>query len=236
MGAGLRMGGFSVSALWMAASTSSIDAHAVDRLQGSLPAVIIHQRGGLLFVGVDAALEHLGIVVGAQRLAAGGRFAQPVLDPALQDRAVDPELDHAVELEALLLEHPVERDRLRDRARETIEDEAVPGVRLADAVGDDGYDDFVGHQLAAIHDRLGAQADQRAGLDGRPQHVPGRELHDAVLLHEPLCLSALPRPRGSEHDQSHRYLASNASCRGCSICAFTSSMAQTKIRSDVPPR
>ena len=59
---------------------------------------------------------------------------------------VDLELDHAVEVQPLLAQHVVERLGLRDRARETVEDEAVLGVRLVDAVGDDRNDDVVGDE------------------------------------------------------------------------------------------
>ena len=61
---------------------------------------------------------------------------------------------------------------------------------------DDRHHHLVRHELAARHDVLGAQPDQRAGLDRRAQHVAGRELHDAVLLDEPLRLRALPAPGG----------------------------------------
>ena len=61
---------------------------------------------------------------------------------------VDLELDHRVELQALVGEHRVEGFGLGHRAREAVEDEAVLGVRLLDAVGDDADDDVVGDEPA----------------------------------------------------------------------------------------
>ena len=93
--------------------------------------------------------------------------------------------------------------RLRHRAREAVEDEAVARVGLVDAVGDDRHHHVVGHELAARHDVLGAQPDRRAGLDRGAQHVAGRKLHDAVLVDETLRLRAFAGPRRAEQYQSH---------------------------------
>ena len=101
----------------------------------------------------------------------------------------------------------VERLGLRDRAREAVEDEALPGVRLLDALGDDADHDVVGDELARLHDGLGLEADRRAGRDGRAQHVAGRELRDAVALDDAGGLRALPRPRRPQQDDPHRRLA-----------------------------
>ncbi len=73
-------------------------------------------------------------------------------------------------------QHAVERRGLRHGAREAVEDEALAGVGLLDALGDDADHDVVGHQAAARHDLLRLQADRRAGLHRRAQHVAGREL------------------------------------------------------------
>ena len=59
-------------------------------------------------------------------------------------------------------EHPVERPRLRDRARKAVEDEAVTAVGLFNPVGDDADDDLVGDEFAGIHHRFGLQTDRRS--------------------------------------------------------------------------
>ena len=74
---------------------------------------------------------------------------------------------------------------------------------FGNAVGDDRYHDIVGNEFTARHDVLGAQADRRTGLDGRPQHIAGGKLHDTVLGNEPLSLRAFAGPRRAEQYQSH---------------------------------
>ena len=51
-------------------------------------------------------------------------------------------------------ERRVERLRLLERAREAVEDDAVLGVRLLDALLEHADRHLVGHQLAAVHVRL----------------------------------------------------------------------------------
>ena len=64
-------------------------------------------------------------------------------------------------------------------------------VRLVDPVGDDADHHVVGDQIAARHDVLRLQSDRRPRLDRRPQHVAGRELHDAVLLRRAAATACL---------------------------------------------
>ncbi len=71
-------------------------------------------------------------------------------------------------------QHPVERARLRDRAREAIEDEAVAAVGLDDPLGDDADDDLVGDEPTGVHDSLGLQTDRRFRSNGGAQHVTCR--------------------------------------------------------------
>src|SRR5262245_4189672 len=115
-------------------------SHAVDRPQHALQLVIGHERGGLASIGQEAAMQHVRIVVGAQALPARLGLGDALLDALEQVRLVNLQLDHGVELEVLLLEHAIERMRLRHRARESIEDEAVMRIGLLDALGDDGHD------------------------------------------------------------------------------------------------
>ena len=78
------------------------------------------------------------------------------------------------------------------------------------------------------------------------QHVAGRELHDAVLLHQPLCLCALARAWRPEQDQPHRvfprsfdFLTSPSywwASRWPWIWATVSMVTLTTMRSDVPPK
>ena len=54
-----------------------------------------------------------------------------------------------------------------------------------------------------VHDGLGLQAERRAGLDGRAQHVAGGDLRDAVLLADEGGLRAFARAGRAQQNQSH---------------------------------
>ena len=105
----------------------------------------------------------------------------------------------------------------------------------------------VGDELAGVHDLLGPLADSVSGRDRGAQHVAGRELRDAVLLDQPLCLRPLARPRRPEQNQPHRAFAPRSfdfltspsywwARRWPWICATVSSVTLTTISSEVPPR
>jgi len=144
------------------------------------------------------------------------------------------------------LEHVVEGLRLRHRAREAVENEAVLGVRLADAVGDDLHHHVVGDQLAARHDVARLEADRRPGLHGRPQHVAGRERHDAVFSGQALGWVPLPQPGGPSRinlivrrPPQLRALDQTFILMGQQIawtCATVSMVTLTTISSEVPPK
>ena len=53
--------------------------------------------------------------------------------------------------------------------------------------------------------QLGGQAEFGASTDGRPQHVAGGDLRDAVVRADLGSLRALARPRRAQQDQSHRH-------------------------------
>ena len=82
--------------------------HAIDRPQRPLAPIVIHKRRGLGLVGRESLLQHLGIIVRAERLAARPHLVNPRSDPADQDVRVDLQRHHAIEPESLLVEHAVE--------------------------------------------------------------------------------------------------------------------------------
>src|SRR5215469_3242452 len=177
--------------------------HSIDRAQHVQKLVIGGERRGLIAVGQQPAVQHLRIVVVPQRLAPRFRLRDPLLDALEQGALVHLELDDGVELEALLLEHAVERVRLRHRARETVEDEAPARIGLVNARGDDRHHHVVGYEFAARHHLPGAHADRRAGLGRGTQHLTGRKLHQTMLGDEPLRLRAFAGPRRAEQYQPH---------------------------------
>ena len=98
-----------------------------------------------------------------------------------------------------------------------------------------------------IHHRLGALADLGLGPDCRAQHVSGRELWNAVLVDQSLCLCPLPRPWRPKQYQPHLplfpprsfdFLISRSywwATRWPWICATVSSVTLTTMSSEVPP-
>ena len=82
---------------------------------------------------------------------------------------VDSEIDRCSGLSHCL----VKRLGLRDRARESIQNEAFPAVRLRDTVRYEIADKFVRHELSGIHIALSLFAQFRSVLDVRPEDVAG---------------------------------------------------------------
>src|SRR5260221_7845583 len=71
--------------------------HAVDRAQHALKLVIRGERRGLIAVGQEPPVQHLRIIVGAQRLAPRLRLLDPLLDASDQDYLVHITLDYVVD-------------------------------------------------------------------------------------------------------------------------------------------
>src|SRR5262249_48742207 len=197
----------------------------------------------------DIALApHLGpleaVVVA---LPAGG--AAKAADDALNHLVVvDPELDDGIEPAFLFLQHFVEGAGLRQRARKAVEDDAAPAIGLIDALGNNLDHDLVGYELSLVHDRLGALTGRRSRGAGRPQHVPGGKLDEAVSGGDLFGLCPLARTRRPEQDQvDHRRVAPLSfaflmrpsywwASRWPCTCATVSIVTLTAINSEVPPK
>src|ERR1700728_1263987 len=117
-----------------------------------MPSVIGNQRGGLFAVGREPAMQNLGSVVGAQRLAMGGHLRDTIFDPLYQRRLIDLKLDHRIEAAAMPLEHAVERFGLRNSSGKTVENKTLARVGLFDAIFDNGDDNVVRTKRATRHD------------------------------------------------------------------------------------
>ena len=67
----------------------------------------------------------------------------------------------------------------------------------AEALGDEIEDDLVGDQLPLVDELLGARAERRVRLDGRAQHVAGRDVRDLEDRGQPLTACVpFPAPGG----------------------------------------
>ena len=90
--------------------------------------------------------------------------------------------------------HLVQSLGLGDGPGEAVQDEPVLAVLLGQAVLDDADEDFIGHQLAALHIGLGLQAHLRAAFQRFAENVPRRDGGDVVFLADLFRLGALPGP------------------------------------------
>jgi hypothetical protein len=105
------------------------------------------------------------------------------------------------------LEHPIERLRLRARAREAVQEHARLRVRGAQPLAEHRDDEVVGHQVAAGHDRLGLLAERRAVAHRGAQHVACGDVSQAALGRDPGGLRALARAGRPHQDEieGHSY-------------------------------
>ncbi len=112
---------------------------------------------------------------------------------------------------AAIGEQRVERGGLRNRARETVEHEAVRRVRLLEPLGHDRDHEIVADERAALQRVADERADARAVLDRFAQHVAGGDFRDAVPRRKAVGLRALARSRGPEEDEVERHRRYGAS-------------------------
>src|SRR5690606_1265124 len=93
--------------------------------------------------------------------------------------------------------------RLRNGAREAVEQEALGTVIVLDALFHQANDDFIGHQATGIHYFLRFQTQRGSRFYGSSQHVTGGDLRNTELLHDELGLSALTGAGCAKQNDSH---------------------------------
>src|SRR6516164_838677 len=146
----------------------------------------------------------------------------------------------------MLRQHRVKCFRLRHIAWKAVENEALATIRLDDAVVDHLDNDVIGDELSGIHDGFDTPSELGVRVGRRAQHVSGGELHAAVSLLDPFCLSTLSLTRRSEQNDVHprrplsfaflirpSYWCANR-CEW--ICATVSIVTLTTINRLVPPK
>lgn len=154
-----------------------------------------------LFAGNVVLAGDLRRVVLGVVHAAGGRMHATTGDTRHDLLVVDGDLDHMVDGHAGVLQ----RFGLRDGPREAVEQEALGAIGLGDAFLDQGDDDVVGYQAAAVHHAFHLLAERAAGLDCGAQHVAGGDLRNAELLGDEPCLGAFAGTGCPEQNHTHRY-------------------------------
>ncbi|MNT57285.1 hypothetical protein D3C72_1946450 [compost metagenome] len=80
---------------------------------------------------------------------------------------------------------------MRDGAREAVEQIAIGAIGFLQAVLDQADHDVVRHEAARIHDFFRCQAQFRAFLDRRAQHVARGDLWNIVFFFDEVSLGAL---------------------------------------------
>jgi hypothetical protein len=134
-------------------------------------------------------------VIGAARSQVSTATGHAVDDVAIRHVDFEHEFDrHAGVLHGL---------RLRNGAREAVEQVAVLAVVLGQAILDHADDDGVRHQAAGIHVLLGLEAESGAGLDLGAQHVAGRNLGNAELFGDESSLRTLAGAGCAQQNQLH---------------------------------
>jgi len=108
--------------------------------------------------------------------------------------------EDAAERLAAAREQRVERPRLRQRARKTVEEEAALAVGGVEALGDEVDHDLVGDQPALLHGAPGLEPERRAAAHRLAQQVAGRDVARAEAARQQHRLRPLACARHS-HDE-----------------------------------
>ena len=114
------------------------------------------------------------------------------------------ELEHVLERVALLLEDRVELVDLGRGARVAVEQEALRGVRLGQAVAHQAVGQLVRHVLAGVDDRLDLEPERGLVAHVGAEDVAGGDGRDAEVLGDLLGLGALARAGRAEDEEAHQ--------------------------------
>jgi hypothetical protein len=197
-------------------------ATAVEAAEVAAALVVVDQRRGLLVVDLEPLLDGLRLVVVAlnepravlvaDALVLGGVVVDVVdvlvLDAYAAARdALDDLVVGGVDQEdgrqaaATAVEGVLEDVGLLGVAREAVQQEAVLGLGLVDALHDHVADDLVGHEVALGHVALCLLAQRRLVLHRRPEDVAGRVIGKIEVRNKALGLGSLAGTRRPEEDQ-----------------------------------
>ena len=121
-------------------------------------------------------------------------------DLVLVDLNLQDHIDRRAEIE----EHVSQNVRLLDRARVAVQQEAVGGVWGGQASLHHRVRHRIGHELSAVHVRLGLLADLGSFRHVRAEDVTGRDGGDVEALRDARGLRSLARSgRAEEDDDCH---------------------------------
>jgi hypothetical protein len=134
-------------------------------------------------------------------------IAAALLDRALaqtldHDVRVGDELEHGIERRTVAGEELVELTHLVGRARIAVEQEAVLGVLLLEAMPDEIVREGVRHIVAGIHVDLRLLAERGLVAHVAAEDVARRDRRDSVAFRQPGSLGALAGAWGSDQEEA----------------------------------
>src|SRR5262249_42735632 len=99
--------------------------------------------------------------------------------------------------------HLVEGRRLGEGARVAVHDEAAGPIRTVKALGDQGIDEFIRHQLPRLDERLDPEASGRSLADRIAEEVAGGDVLQSIAAGQQVRLRALAAARRTKKDEAH---------------------------------
>src|SRR5699024_7494239 len=162
-----------------------------------LIAVVVDQRHGLVTVDRHPGADGFLVVIGAAT-------SQHALD---DDVIGDLEVEHAIQALVVLGQQVVEDLGLFYRARESVEQEAVGGIVLRQAIFDHARGDVGWHELSGVHVAFSFYSQRGAFANVRAEEVSGGDVGNVQLFAEDCCLSTFASTGRAEENESH-YLRS----------------------------
>ena len=201
-------------------------AISIDLSKGSGFLVEGGERLSLRLKFLQALLQHIGIVVvapdewtiaigayrafGENRATQAGREAttltlQPVRDPITDGLRGDIEPDRQIEGRPKTSQNVPQAFRLRDRAREAIENKPMATVQ-PQPVFDEFNNNLVGNQFAMLRRVTRLQPKRRPQISFAAQNGPGRSHRNTELPGDHFGLSSLSGTRRTQEHQSPFHL------------------------------
>src|SRR5258707_39285 len=201
-----------------------VDAfRGVHLVQATQPAVIRHQRLGLLFIRLQPGSDNFFAIVrpllqlAAILVAAQIAFRRalvniinlpaylahaPAGDPPQQQLRINHKVHHQRRLVPILPQQTHQVLRLRHGPGKPVKHKTVRAVRLLDPLLHHLKHQRIGNQFAALHDGLGLYSQRRALGDILAEHVAGRKMRHTVMPGQLFRLRTLSRARRPEKNHS----------------------------------
>ncbi len=168
-------------------------AQTIYRGELFLPGVVLQKRRSLRLKNCNPIRKDLRIVVGSP----------PREHPTHQLVPGNGQFQDTIDIHRPPLEEVIERGRLGECPRKTIQQKAGPTIGQLQALGDHTEDKRVGHELPQLHKAIGLEPLGAASSDLRSQHFTGREVRNPQQVNQSLTLRSLTSPGRSDEDDPH---------------------------------